>query len=947
MAVGDLSYAFNTAAGETPQTVARKRLMAEAILGNTSHAPKDIGEGLNAVGQALMYRNLMKGVTGAETAGNTGAAKVFQSLFGDQFPAAPMASATPADALAAPAADHPVPPTNVGSVSGVPGDIASGIKSTAAALGIDPVDLGTAISYETAGTFDPSKTGPTTQWGQHKGLIQFGEPQAKQYGVDWNNPVGSQLGPDGAVAKYLRDTGVKPGMKLLDIYSAINAGGVGKYDASDARNGGAPGTVRDKVEQQMAAHRAKALALLGGDQTADGGAAPAASALDAMAQGQPIPTQVASLDPSIGVAPQSAPVPDPGIMAAPGNNISPDPGIMARPNPADAKQAILQAMAGQGTAPVAAQVPPMDARNQSDLNNYKQGEARYNADAATPALYAAIKQQMAAQQPTDPRQAIAAAMAGGNGFPPELGPQDVGQPTGPSISPPELGPQDVGVTPGAPGATSPAGQRVLAAMMQQQPMSGGAPMPMQSVPPQGQQQPPAQAEATSQAAPQLQNPMQGQPGTPGQVKRGPDGQAYQYIETTGMAGATGPFGWSQVNEAALPPQQKAQMDGQPGVDAGSTAAVQEAQAQPGQPAAPLPPPTTVQDHPVAAAPQPDMSNLPVIAGGTSDAIAPGSQQGPSVQQLMQAAGDPWVMQKYGPVVEALIQQKMKQGDPGYALDLAKKKMDLQLEQQQLGGNFRGDGMEAQAWNILQTRDPSSREYQTAYSIVSQPKTQMVQTANGMVPIQVPPQLPGWLAAPGDAGGPSAAPGGAPAPGLAPSSGANAAPAQSGQSAATAGPALAGTAPQMNEKRVNNAQLYSVLQPELPIVEENWKALSDPHNQVWAGLPAGSSYLTSAPFQRASNSLKTIVASYLYSVSGATANPGEVANQVSLLTPVMGEDQTSIADKLRRIKTMVDAVGMAANGGQPIANPAASSPDASTTGGAKNKTSSGVEWSISP
>ena len=143
-------------------------------------------------------------------------------------------------------------------------DLYSGILSTAQALGINPVDLATAISYETGGTFNPTQAGPTTKWGQHRGLIQFGEPQARQYGVDWSDPLGSQLGPQGAVARYLQDTGVRPGMGLLDIYSAINAGGVGRYDASDAAAGGAPGTVRDKVEQQMAGHREKALALLGG-----------------------------------------------------------------------------------------------------------------------------------------------------------------------------------------------------------------------------------------------------------------------------------------------------------------------------------------------------------------------------------------------------------------------------------------------------------------------------------------------------------------------------------------------------------------------------------------------------------------------------------------------------------------------------------------------------------
>lgn len=56
-------------------------------------------------------------------------------------------------------------------------------------------------------------------------------------------------------------------MGRLDVYSAINAGAAGRYNATDAHNGGAPGTVRDKVETQMADHEAKAAALLGGTFT--------------------------------------------------------------------------------------------------------------------------------------------------------------------------------------------------------------------------------------------------------------------------------------------------------------------------------------------------------------------------------------------------------------------------------------------------------------------------------------------------------------------------------------------------------------------------------------------------------------------------------------------------------------------------------------------------------
>lgn len=138
------------------------------------------------------------------------------------------------------------------------------------ARGLNPIDVATAISYETGGTFDPMQTGPTTQWGQHQGFIQFGKPQAEQYGADFSNPqtaMNSQLDPKtGAVWNYLDGTGVKPGMGLDNIYSAINAGAPGRFNASDANNGGAPGTVADKVAG-MGDHRTKATEFMGGTWT--------------------------------------------------------------------------------------------------------------------------------------------------------------------------------------------------------------------------------------------------------------------------------------------------------------------------------------------------------------------------------------------------------------------------------------------------------------------------------------------------------------------------------------------------------------------------------------------------------------------------------------------------------------------------------------------------------
>lgn len=180
--------------------------------------------------------------------------------------AGPMPGA-PASYQSTPAA-RPLPPgADPASMYRPATDIRQGIIETANALGMDPGVLATIISYETAGTFDPTKRGPTTKWGQHRGLIQFGEPQAKQYGVDWNDPLGSQLGPDGAIVKYFRSSGWKPGMSELDAYSVVNAGAPGRYNASDTAAGGAPGTVKDKVETQFGPHRDKAYALLGGAYT--------------------------------------------------------------------------------------------------------------------------------------------------------------------------------------------------------------------------------------------------------------------------------------------------------------------------------------------------------------------------------------------------------------------------------------------------------------------------------------------------------------------------------------------------------------------------------------------------------------------------------------------------------------------------------------------------------
>lgn len=197
-----------------------------------------------------------------------------------------------------------------------------GILETAKALGIDPVDLATIISYETAGTLSPTKKGPTTKWGQHRGYIQFGEPQAEEYGVDFSseeNAMSSQLGANGAIVKYFKAHGFEPGMGLLDLYSIVNTGGPGRYNWSDEKAGGAKGTVSDKVTKQMPAHRDNAIKLLGIDFAPETSIRPQARG---EVPTQAVPEFVAQMDPQTveqvsvpTVRPQMRPTPQAESLA--------------------------------------------------------------------------------------------------------------------------------------------------------------------------------------------------------------------------------------------------------------------------------------------------------------------------------------------------------------------------------------------------------------------------------------------------------------------------------------------------------------------------------------------------------------------------------------------------------------------------------------------------------
>lgn len=134
-------------------------------------------------------------------------------------------------------------------------ELVRAVTALAERSGLAAKDLLTVMSYETGGTFDPSVTNATG----HTGLIQFSRENQQRYGVNASSSVTEQVI---AAGRYLQDAGVKAGDGLLQIYAAINAGDPSKIYASDAGNGGAPGTVLDKVTGQMAGHQNRAQGLL-------------------------------------------------------------------------------------------------------------------------------------------------------------------------------------------------------------------------------------------------------------------------------------------------------------------------------------------------------------------------------------------------------------------------------------------------------------------------------------------------------------------------------------------------------------------------------------------------------------------------------------------------------------------------------------------------------------
>lgn len=125
--------------------------------------------------------------------------------------------------------------------------------------GLPAVQVASIFSYETAGTFSPTIMGGKN--GQYQGLIQFGPEERRKYGITAKSTPAQWTT---AINSFLEDRGFKSGMGILDLYSTINAGTPGRYNASDGN-----GTVRSHVTKILGEHQGAAEKWLGGSAGAD------------------------------------------------------------------------------------------------------------------------------------------------------------------------------------------------------------------------------------------------------------------------------------------------------------------------------------------------------------------------------------------------------------------------------------------------------------------------------------------------------------------------------------------------------------------------------------------------------------------------------------------------------------------------------------------------------
>ncbi len=300
------SFIFGGDTGVTPDTLKRRRQIAQALLERTSLAPRDVGEGLTAVGNALIYRSMMNKADAAEKAGQDSANSAFAPILsmlggGSSKPGATVGSMPMADA------NGNIPPVNLAD-----GDVYNGFMNEVKKGITNPYGLAAVAATGSAESgFSPENVNRT--WSDPS---ESGKPGRAGGIMSWRGPrydalaATGDLSPAGQAKFFLQED-----PKLIAALN--NAKSV--EEAQTLMNNAWAFAGYDKPGGESARRLAAAQGYLPRFQQAGGG------------------TEVASLDPSAGlpqVAPQ--PVTQPGyrdpMVSAP--NYRPEQPAQTTPAPA-------------------------------------------------------------------------------------------------------------------------------------------------------------------------------------------------------------------------------------------------------------------------------------------------------------------------------------------------------------------------------------------------------------------------------------------------------------------------------------------------------------------------------------------------------------------------------------------------------------------------------------
>lgn len=234
-----------------------------------------------------------------------------------------------------------------------------------------------------------------------------------------------------------------------------------------------------------------------------------------------------------------------------------------------------------------------------------------------------------------------------------------------------------------------------------------------------------------------------------------------------------------------------------------------------------------------------------------------------------------------------------------------------------GGAFAGNGMEAQAWNMLidPKADPSSPAYAAAYQHLTQPKLQMVPGADGQpVMSQVTPQLPPNIRPPVFAQQPPQA---MPQP-AAPAQGQPAPQPQAGSlppAVNTGGlsvqPIAQPKPPQFTEGQANAGLYADRISNALPIIERYGNEATSFRNKIGGAVPGVGNFVVTPEYQQLQQAQRDFINAVLRRESGAVIADSEFANASQQYFPQPGDTPEVIAQKKANRETALEGIARAA------------------------------------